>query len=561
MKAEQKVIVNCGASHVSLTIFTVGEEELVLENSYSESLHYDFSDDFQWLESVMEALSNITKKHKISGKTHFILPGFLLLTKTIRVPRVEEHKQQQIIEFEAQQNIPYPLSDVVWDSHIVSEDDIDNEALLIAIKKDIAKNFCSRVNEMGLFPVSMGASSILDVNALHLAGYDTQDSENLIINIGSRSTNLLFINPTGFLIRTINVGGNTLTQNISDNLGLAFEQAEELKVQYFSGELEADENEPAVHVLQQAADVFFKRLNQEITRSIVTYKRQKKGKSPTHIYLTGKASLLSGLSDFIAEKQRVTVEYFQCLSPITMGKKVDSDEMAMRQLNLTEVVGAVARDYVEHPVGVNLLPGEFLATQDFKKRKPVLVIAAILLSLIPFGPYYFKTQEIAKKTQFKQLLLSEIPPLRDYRDAIEENKMIAETYSEAVNKISRVVENRYNWNQLFTNFQSILLEIKDVWLDDLDITRSNISGKDPVSYLNIKGRLLVRKEKDPVTGEFKPIDQNILAERIGLLKSVLVASDFINKEKVSKIDFQALKAGLNLLPFEITLEINPEKPL
>ena len=117
----------------------------------------------------------------------------------------------------------------------------------------------------------MGASSILDVNAFHFSGYETADTENLIINIGSRSTNLLFINPSGFLVRTINVGGNTLTQNISDNLGMSFEDADDLKIQYFSGELEVDDSDPAVHVMQQASETFFKRLNQEVTRSIVTY--------------------------------------------------------------------------------------------------------------------------------------------------------------------------------------------------------------------------------------------------------------------------------------------------
>tara|TARA_B100001093_G_scaffold222819_1_gene213551 strand:- start:1060 stop:2745 length:1686 start_codon:yes stop_codon:yes gene_type:complete len=561
MKAEQKIVVNCGASHVSISTFSVGEDRLVLDKTFSESLSYEHSDDYQWLDSVIESLESLTKNNKISGKTHFILPGFLLLTKTIRVPRVEEHKQQQIIEFEAQQNIPYPLTDVVWDSHIVSEDDIDNEALLIAIKKDIAKDFCSRVNTLGLFPVSMGASSILDVNAFHFSGYETADTENLIINIGSRSTNLLFINPSGFLVRTINVGGNTLTQNISDNLGMSFENADDLKIQYFSGELEVDDSDPAVHVMQQASETFFKRLNQEVTRSIVTYKRQKKGKSPTHIFLTGKGSLVGGLSEFIGEKQRVEIDYFQTLTSLTLGSGIDEESMSIDQFNLNEVVGSVARDYVESPVGVNLLPNEFQATQEFNKKKPILIVSALLLAILPFGSYFLKNQEISQKRKFTRMIKNEIPPLEDSRNKIENNITIAEKYKDAINEIGSIVDSKYNWILFLSNIQEILFDIKDVWLDDMKVNRSQGNSRNPaVSYLDLKGRLLVRSEKNE-DGVIQAVDQKILGDRIIEFKNGLIASDFIVKEKSSKIGFENLNKGLKVLPFEITFEVNQDKPL
>ena len=55
--------------------------------------------------------------------------------------------------------------------------------------------------------------------------------------IWAKSTNLLFINPTGYLIRTIAIGGNVMSQNISDSLGITFEKAESLKKAYFAQEI------------------------------------------------------------------------------------------------------------------------------------------------------------------------------------------------------------------------------------------------------------------------------------------------------------------------------------
>ena len=71
-----------------------------------------------------------------------------------------------------------------------------------------------------------------------------EDHEILSINIGAKSTNLLFINPTGYLIRTIAIGGNVMSQNISDSLGITFEKAESLKKAYFAQEIKLAENDP-----------------------------------------------------------------------------------------------------------------------------------------------------------------------------------------------------------------------------------------------------------------------------------------------------------------------------
>jgi len=57
------------------------------------------------------------------------------------------------------------------------------------------------------------------------------------------------------------------------------------------------------------------------------------------------------------------------------------------------------------------------------------------------------------------------------------------------------------------------------------------------------------------------VDQKILGDRIIEFKNGLIASDFIVKEKSSKIGFENLNKGLKVLPFEITFEVNQDKPL
>ena len=69
-----------------------------------------------------------------------------------------------------------------------------------------------------------------------------------------------------------------MSQNISDSLGITFEKAESLKKAYFAQEIKLAENDPAETAISTATNQFLARASQEITRSIVTYKRLKKRK-------------------------------------------------------------------------------------------------------------------------------------------------------------------------------------------------------------------------------------------------------------------------------------------
>ena len=134
MSSTEQLIINCGASRVTAAVVSSRGGALQLEKLITESLNYDYSNDHAWLGAVGVALHTLHHQHKFSGNASFIIPGNQVLTKTIRIPHVEESKRAQIIAFEAQQNIPYPLHEVVWDTQVVGDDGVETEVLFIACK-------------------------------------------------------------------------------------------------------------------------------------------------------------------------------------------------------------------------------------------------------------------------------------------------------------------------------------------------------------------------------------------------------------------------------------------
>ncbi|HWL17147.1 MAG TPA: fimbrial assembly protein, partial [Opitutus sp.] len=67
---------------------------------------------------------------------HVALPAHLVLTKRLATPRVPRSKRVRVFAFEAAQNTPYPLDEVVWDYGAVTEHGAELEAILAVAKRD-----------------------------------------------------------------------------------------------------------------------------------------------------------------------------------------------------------------------------------------------------------------------------------------------------------------------------------------------------------------------------------------------------------------------------------------
>ena len=439
MSEKREVIINCGISHVSASVFTSEGGKLKLKQVALQTLHYDYSNDQIWLDSLIAGLELLCKKEKLKGDARFIFPGSLLLNKTIRVPHVDEEKQKKIVAFELSQKMPFPLAELIWDYQVIDDDGVEQEILAFAVKPEIAETFCEKVVEIGLNPLQITPAPILDYNALISSGVGLEQQETLVVNIGAKSTNLLFINPTGFLIRSIAIGGNTLTQNISDNIGTVFEKAEEIKKSYFSGEVAFSPEDPSVQVLENCSQQFLTRASQEITRSIVTYKRLKKGKSPNRMFLSGRGALLNNLPEYISQSQSLDIDYFDPLKSLVIDETVEHEMRALLPFMIGEPVGLATALFntgqkfaLKRPL--NLLPANKLTNLSFKKKIPMLLISMILISLLSI-PNIIKNNSIEKDLINKLSLIKSSSYALS--DKVKQNELLKEkfTFIDKFNKL------------------------------------------------------------------------------------------------------------------------------
>lgn len=555
MSSSKQLIINCGASRVTAAQVNSPGGGLQIEKLVTQDLEYDFSNDDAWLDAVAGALRELSHVHKLSGKASIIIAGNQVLTKTIRIPHVEEAKRAQIIAFEAQQNIPYPLHEVVWDSQVVADDGIETEVLFIACKSNTIDDFCASVAAAGFAPESISAATVLDYNAIQFA-YPELEDDVLLINIGARSTNLLFKNSEGFFVRNIQLGGNSLTQNIADSLGKRFDEAEEIKQKFFTGALEHTDEDSGAKLLKGCADSFIRRMSQEITRSIVNYRRQKGAAAPKRIFLSGRGALLHGLTDQLSSSQKLPVEFFDPLQDVTFDGGITTDTDALR-LEISEIIGQASRHLVPDGAGVNLLPDEIQTEIAFRAKKPLLCAAALCLALAPWPAFLgFKQLGSAYEAQ-AQAVQAQVYPLQSRQSAIVRSEDRARAIGEQVQRVEGLVHSKTNWIQFFAGLQESLTQVEDVWLDDLAVEREQSDAGGELSYeIVLKGQMLVRDSADGGA-----VNQEVLTRRIKSLQSSFETSDFIVASQPPNINWNTLRSGLNVLPFTINLVVDTSKTL
>jgi type IV pilus assembly protein PilM len=531
---KKEIIINCGISHVSAGVFSQQEGQVLLEQVGLETLRYDYSNEDQWLDCFSEGLEKLCTREKIKGNARFIFPGSLLLSKTIRVPHVDEERQRKIVAFELMQKMPVPLTDLIWDYQVIDDDGVEQEILAFAVKPKVAEDFCEKVMAIGLSPVQITPAPVLDYNALRTSGIGLDSGETMVVNIGARSTNLLFLNPTGFLIRPISMGGNSLTQNISDNLGTQFEKAEEIKKDYFSGAVTFSAEDPSVQLLEKCSKQFLARLTQEVTRSIVTYKRLKKGKSPSKMYLAGRGALLNQLPEYLSQSQSLDIDYFDPLQALALSDKVSQEMRSLLPFMLSEPVGLAAAIFASTSTDnnvltktINLLPASKLTNLNFRKKQPLIFLSAFILSLSPLPAMlsgYFETNrlndELNQRNSIKKELSAKLDGLESKGDTLTFLQFFNNRIHDRNAKYEEYGNSCWSTQNLVNLLQHSLdhEEVADTWFDEFkiiipqDLTGRSTqpNNKEVNSVLILSGRYLVRPTVNPKTANDASLEDNLI---------------------------------------------------
>src|SRR2546430_6591644 len=153
--------------------------------------------------------------HIKRGLVNYALSGQSVFARFVKLPAVEQEKIEKIISFEAQQNVPFPIDEVVWDYQVVGGGlDEQIQVILVAIKVDLLDEINTGVEDAGLRTFIVDVAPMALYNAFRY-NYSDLSGCSLLVDIGARTTNVLFIEAGKVFSRSLPIGGNWFTAAIS----------------------------------------------------------------------------------------------------------------------------------------------------------------------------------------------------------------------------------------------------------------------------------------------------------------------------------------------------------
>lgn len=329
------------------------------------------------------------------GKVSLALSGQMVFPKFAAVPMAGgAEKFEQMVRNEIEQNIPFPIDEMVCDRQVLGDTEGgDKSVMIVAAKVDQVEDVCGAVASAGFSPELVDVAPIALTNAVRAARPDDADSCLVILDIGARTTSLVIVEGDKLYNRSIPVAGNAITKEISAALGCSLEEAELVKFEkgYVSvGGVTEDEDEVADRVSKVCRAVMT-RINAEVSRSINFYRSQQQGGVPAKLYLTGGTSLLPQTDQFFAESLGIEVELFNPFETIAAGPAVDADALGTDAALLGVTAGLAQREAGAARFEINLLPPSIVSARAEKARIPVLaaggamIVVALVLVMLAFN--------------------------------------------------------------------------------------------------------------------------------------------------------------------------------
>lgn len=415
---------------------------------------------------LREMMREMHIKH---APVNYAIAAQLIFARFVKLPAVEEEKVERIVAFEAQQNVPFPIDEVVWDYQLVAGGaDEQIQVVLFATKADLLDGINQAVEEAGLKTNIVGVATGALYNAFRY-NYEDLTGCSLLIDIGARTTNLLFIEPGKIFSRSVAIGGGTITSAIAREFHEPLAAAELRKRRdgvVGLGDNALASDEPDVERMAKIIRSTMARLHAEVMRSISHYRSQQQGGAPERIFLCGGSASTPHMREFFQEKLQLPVEFFNPLRNVSLAPALDPGETAASAHLLGELVGLALRSLTTCPLEVNLRPASVVRRQQLERRLPFLVAAAvcIILGIIARGAFDARSATLFQHEAAQ--LDQRIATMRQVETQIAVVRKQVSALETSAAPLVSAINDRSFWPEILEDLNSRLPK-EDIWITEL----------------------------------------------------------------------------------------------
>ncbi len=337
-------------------------------------------------ELVREALEQFVSRNVLTGdRVAISVPGQSGLARFIKLPPVEAKKIPDIVKYEARQQIPFALEDVVWDYQPLAGGSVEEgyaletEVGLFAMKRDQVARALKPLEDAGIEIDIIQLAPLAIYNFVcfdqldNLENYERNNPppSKVVLSLGTDTTDLVITDGFRVWQRSIPIGGNHFTKALTKELKLTFAKAEHLKRNAMKAE-----NPKAVF---QAMRPVFSDLVAEIQRSIGFFTSNNRNAKLGSVVALGNPMKLPGLQRFLAQNLDQEVAQIDDFKALVGGSVTAVPNFKENVPTFGVAYGLCVQALNMAQIHTNLLPGEIITKRLVKAKKPWAVAAAALL--------------------------------------------------------------------------------------------------------------------------------------------------------------------------------------
>mgnify|MGYP001357387101 CR=1 FL=1 len=366
-------------------------------------------------ELIREALEQFLSRNDLSAdRVAISVAGQSGLARFIKLPPVESKKIPDIVKYEARQQIPFSLDDVVWDYQQLtggSEEDgfsLEPEVGLFAMKRDQVARALKPLEEANievdyiqLMPLAVYNYVCFDLlGDLQSQSYDPQNppDSTVVISLGTDATDLVVTNGYRVWQRNIPIGGSHFTRALSRELKLTFVKAEHLK----RNAMQADDPKAVF----QAMRPVFSDLLAEIQRSLGYFASIDKAAKIGGVMALGNAMKLPGLQRYLSQNLEQDVKPVEEFQRLSAGSAKSRSQFKDNVLSFAVAYGLCVQGLDKAEISTNLLPEEIVRSRLIRAKKP-WAIAGVAALMVGLTFSYFNYVTAWKFTATEQMIAAE----------------------------------------------------------------------------------------------------------------------------------------------------------
>ena len=322
---------------------------------------------------IRNALEQFLARNNVTGSTVVVsVPGTASLACFVKLPPVQSANIAKIVGYEAEQQIPFPIDEVIWRWQTFQDaESPDVEVGIFAIKRT---DMYASLEHFSNLEIAVDAVQMAPLALYNFMTYDEQlaeDGATLLADVGAEKTDLIVADKGRIWTRTIQIGGNSFTEALVRSFKLSFSKAERLK-------RTAVTSKYAKQIFQAMRPVFAD-LVQQIQRSVGRYTSLHRETRFKRLIGLGNGFRLPGLQKYLEQNLSIPVVRIDAYNKLKGSGPANTPIFTENIMSFAVAYGLAIQGLNQTVITTNLLPSEISRARLWSGKKPFFAAAAAVL--------------------------------------------------------------------------------------------------------------------------------------------------------------------------------------